>query len=580
MRRRPGQGRNARVVVVGAFLILGWFGLGYRLFQVQALEADVYASDGLDQRVRDEELPADRGTIYDRDGVELAVTVDAVTVIGNPSQIDDPEEVARVLSSVVGVDAEVLADRLDGDGQFVYIARGLDKGRGEQIAELVDQLGFAGISLTTEPKRSYPSGSLAAQLVGFVRADTQEGLEGIEAALDGELTGEPGRQIVERDQYGTPIPQAEVLIEPPVSGSDVVLTIDRSIQFAAERSLSAALERTNAVAGTVIVLDVDSGEVLAMANAPGFDPNDRGTLSPELFRNRAISDVYEPGSTLKVVTIAAALDQGLVAPSTKFEVPAELSVHDKTYTDVGRKETEVMSVAEIVARSSNIGTIMIQDYLGNTRHHEYLKRFGLGATTGTGLPVEASGNLHPVATWCETTCGPSTAIGYRVDVTPLQMAAVFAAIANDGVWVEPHVVREIVEPDGRVTTPDRVERPVMSERTADTMRRLLEGVVEVGTGQRAAVEGFAVGGKTGTTEKVIPGVGYSPTARISSFIGIAPIDHPEIVVAVVLDSPHGEIQVGDGPVEKLEFGGVSAAPVFSEVVEATLNQLGVVPHGG
>lgn len=580
MPRRPGRGRNARVVVIGVVLAVGWLGLGYRLFQVQALEADAYASDGLDQRVRHEELPADRGTIYDRDGVELAVTVDAVAVIANPSQIENAEEVARVLSSVVDLDPEVLRERLGGDGQFAYVARGLDQADGDKVAQLIEQLGFTGLSLDTEPKRTYPAGSLASQLVGFVRGDTQEGLEGLEAAFDEELTGTAGRQIVERDQYGTPIPQADYLIEPAVPGADIILTIDRGIQFAAEESLAAALQRTNAIAGTIVVLDVDSGEVLAMANAPGFDPNHRSGLSADLFRNRAVSDVYEPGSTLKVVTIAAALDQGLVAPSTTFEVPNKLTVHDKTYTDVGRKNTETMSVAEIVADSSNIGTIMVQGILGNQRHYDYLKRFGLGSVTGTGLAIEASGTLHPAATWCETTCGPSTAIGYRVDVTPLQMAAVFAAIANDGVWVEPHVVREMIDAEGNVTTPDKLERPVMSAHTSQTMRRLLEGVVEVGTGQRAAVPGYSVGGKTGTTEKLIPGVGYSATARIASFIGFAPSDDAQVVVAVVLDSPHGEVQLGDGASEKLEFGGVSAAPVFAEVVEAALHQLGVVPNGG
>ncbi len=581
MRRRQGRGRNARVLVVGAVLVVGWFGLGYRLFQVQAIDAETYAADGLDQRVRHEDLPADRGTIYDRDGVELAVTVDAVTITANPSQVEDPTIAASVLAPVLGVDMDTLRERLSGDGQFAYVARAVDSEVGDRAAALVDQLGLTGISFGTEPRRTYPAGSLAAQLVGFVRSDdTQEGLEGLEFAFDDALTGTPGTQIVERDHYGTPIPQGELLIEPAVPGADIVLTIDRSIQYAAEQALAAALPATGAAGGTVIVLDVDTGEVLAMATAPGFDPNDRSGASPELYRNRAITDLYEPGSTLKVVTIAAALDMGIVAPSTRLDVPPDLLIHDKTYTDVGRERTEEMSVAEIVAKSSNVGTIMVQSLLGNADHYEYLRRFGLGSSTGTGLPGEAGGTLHPAASWCETTCGPSTAIGYRVDVTPLQMASVFAAIANDGVWVEPHVVREIIDGNGNRTTPDRVERPVVSTRTAETMRLLLQGVVDIGTGTRAAVEGYTVGGKTGTTEKLIPGVGYSPTDRIASFIGIAPIDRPEIVVAVVLDSPHGEVFDEDGAPTKLEYGGVSAAPVFAEVVEAALHQLGVAPDGG
>ncbi len=237
-----------------------------------------------------------------------------------------------------------------------------------------------------------------------------------------------------------------------------------------------------------------------------------------------------------------------------------------------------MTVSQIVAGSSNIGTITIQRMLGNARHHEYLARFGIGESTSIGLPAEASGRLHPLAEWCETTCGPSTSIGYRVDVTPLQMATVFATIANDGVWVQPSIVSEVIDGSGESSTPERVERTVVSPATARLMRHLLAGVVDSGTGFRAAVPGYTVGGKTGTTKKLIPGVGYSETDRISSFIGIAPIDRPEIVIAVVLDSPNGELVGEDGTVHELEFGGVSAAPVFAEVAQAALHQLGVAPN--
>lgn len=579
MGRRQSRAREIRLIVVGFALVLAWLGLGYRLVYVQALEAEEYAADGLDQRLRNEELPAVRGTLYDRDGVELAVTVDATTIIANPSQVVDAAVTARLLAPIVEVDEGVLVERLDRDGQFAYVARSLDRDQADRARRTIEQFELTGLSFTTEPKRTYPAGTLAAPLIGFVRSDTQEGLEGLEYAFDAELTGTPGIQVVERDAYGTPIPQAEVLIEPAVPGSDIVLTIDREIQYAAETALADALGRTGAVAGTVVVLEVETGEVLAMANVPGFDPNDRSGVTPELYRNHAIADVYEPGSTLKVITVAAALNEGVVNPGTIFDVPAELTIHDKTYTDVGRREADTMNVAQIVARSSNIGTIMIQDLVGNVRHHDYLTRFGLGSVTGSDLPAEASGRVHPITNWCETTCGPSTAIGYRVDVTPLQMAAVFAAIANDGVWVEPHVVKEIIDGNGDRTTPHRVERPVVSAETAATMRLLLQGVVETGTGSRAQVDGYAVGGKTGTTEKLIPGVGYSSTARIASFIGIAPIDAPEVVIAVVLDSPHGEVDEGGDQPAKLEFGGVSAAPVFAEVAEATLHQLGIAPRG-
>lgn len=579
MSRRQRRGREVRLIMVGASLVLVWFALGYRLFQVQAFEAEAYAAEGVDQRVRHEELPAPRGTIYDRDGVELAVTVDAVTIVADPSLIEDAGVTARILAPAVGVDEAILRTRLSGAGRFAYVARSLDTEQADHALRLVEELNLTGISFTTEPKRTYPAGSLAASIVGFVRSDNQAGLEGLEYSYDDELTGIPGTRIVERDAYGTPIPQADVLVEPAVAGSDVVLTIDRAIQYAAEEALAAALVRSNAIAGSVVVLDVRTGEVLAIANMPTFDPNDRSSYATESFRNRAVADVYEPGSTLKVVTIAAALEDKIVSPATSFDVPDELLIHDKTYTDLGREEPEQMNVAQIVARSSNIGTIMVQEALGNERHFEYLSRFGLGSASGSGLPGESSGRLHALSNWCDTTCGPSTAIGYRVDVTPLQMAAVFAAIANDGVWVQPHVVKDVIHDDGTRTTPNVVEREVISPETAATMRLLLRGVVETGTGQRAAVDGYVVGGKTGTTEKLIPGVGYSATDRIASFIGIAPIEEPQIVIAVVLDSPH---TAPDAPAEapRLEFGGVSAAPVFAEVAEAALHQLGIIPSGG
>ncbi len=577
MGRRRGRGREGRLIIVGLVLVLAWIGLGYRLFQVQALEAEIFASDGVDQRVRHEDLPATRGTIFDRDGVELAVTVEATTVVANPSQIADPAFMARLIAPLVGVDEAELRDRLDGDGQFAYVARSVDPAHAELVERLVDEMALTGIYFTSEPKREYPAGSLAAPLIGFVRADTQVGLEGLEFSMDDRLTGTPGTQIVERDAYGTPIPQAELLIEPAVPGADIILTLDRDIQFAAEEALTKALERTGALSGTAVVLDIDSGEVLAMASVPGFDPNDRSGATPEQFRNRVVADVFEPGSTLKVITIAAALNERIVTPGTMFDVPAELLIHDKTYTDVGRSDPKSMNVAEIVARSSNIGTILVQERLGNDLHHEYLARFGLGSRTGTELAAEVSGRLHPAAEWCATTCGPSTAIGYRVDVTVLQMAAVFATIANDGVWVEPHIVREMIEGDGTRIVHEPVERPVIEAETARMMRLLLQGVVETGTGERARVDGYVVGGKTGTTEKLIPDVGYSATDRIASFIGIAPIDVPEVVIAVVLDSPYGEVVEDDGTVSRLEFGGVSAAPVFAELAEATLHQLGIAP---
>ncbi len=571
---------DIRLVLVGTVLIASWIGIGFRLFNVQGVHAAEYAEPGFDQRVRHEETPAKRGTIYDRDSVELAVTVDAQTVVADPSAISDPVGTAAVLASLLGIDESSLVTRLsDSSSQFAYVARRLDPLVAEEVRLMLADEQIKGISLITEPKRVYPADSLASQVLGFVRQDDQQGLEGIEYEYNEVLSGTPGTRILERDGYGVEIPAGELLVEPAVPGSDLILTIDREIQSAVQEAAERALQTTNAQAATIVVLEVGTGDILAMASAPGFDPNRRSGIEPSTVRNRAVTDVYEPGSTLKVVTISAALEEGLVTPEDSWEVPFQLEIEPKEepYTDEGRDHVATMTVTEIVAYSSNIGTIQIQQRLGNETLHRYLGAFGLGQSSDSGLPGEVPGLLRPVEEWCANVCGPSTAIGYRVDVTPLQMAALFATIANGGVWVQPHVVQAIVDSDGRTEINEPLQRPVLSEDTAQTMRQLLQGVVEYGTGHRAVVDGFTVGGKTGTTQKFLSDEGvYSEEDRIASFIGMAPVDDPRIVVAVVLDSPHGTITEGD-EIADLRFGGVSAAPAFAEVAEAVLHRLGVAP---
>jgi cell division protein FtsI (penicillin-binding protein 3) len=573
--------RDLRVVLVGIVFVLAWLGIGYRLFQVQVVEAATFVADGEDQRIRVEEIAAKRGTIFDRDGIELAVTVDLPTVVANPSAIFDPQGTAELLAPLLGGDVATLAARLDQpESQFTYIKRHIDVAVAEQVRVMLEENKVEGIYLRNEPYRVYPAGDLAAQLLGFVQQDTQDGLEGLEGLYDDLLTGTPGTQILERDPDGNPIPLGELLITPAIAGFDVRTTIDREIQYIAQQAAADAVAETGALAATIVVLDPRTGEVLAMATAPTYDPNNRDTIDAAAVRNRAVTDVYEPGSTLKVVTVAAALDEDKVVPQDTWWVPAAYEVDGKEepYTDVNRTEGRVMSVAEIITKSSNVGTIQIQELLGNDLHYKYLEAFGLGQAAGE-FPGEVPGLLHPVRDWVSATAGASTAIGYRVDVTALQMAAVFGTIANNGVWVEPHVVSELIRSDGSLEVTVPSQRPVLSEATASQMRELLQGVVEQGTGRRASIEDYAVGGKTGTTEKFLFEEGfYSEDDRIASFIGIAPIDNPEIVIAVVLDSPHGEIEE-DGRTVELKFGGVSAAPVFARVAEAALQALGVAPDG-
>ena len=569
---------DLRLIAVGLIFVLAWGAIGYKLFRVQGADAAELAQLGFDQRVRHETIQAKRGTIYDRDGLELAVTIHGEALVADPSLVENPAEAAAILAPIVGGDYVELVQRLEADGRFTYVARRLESDTIERATEAIESADLAGFSFVDEPLRIYPSGSLAAPVIGITRLDDGTGIEGIEAVMDTELSGRPGKRVVERDQAGRAIPQAEFLLEPSIAGSDVVLTLDREIQYAAETALQAGIDRSNALGGSAIVLDVKTGEILAMVSLPGFDGSDRSTLDPATLRNRAITDVYEPGSTLKVVTVAGALEEGVVRPDTPFETPNDLDIGEETYTDHGYNPS-VMTVSDIVAKSSNVGTIKIQRQLGNEAHYRYLDAFGLGRPASIDFAGESTGRLDHVSEWNTATAGPSAAIGYGIGATPLQMAAVYATLANEGEWVEPHVVSEIVDADGERTITEPRRHQVVSVDTARTLRTMLRRVVEDGTGFRADIDEFPVGGKTGTSDKFIVETGkYSETETIAWFIGIAPIDDPEIVVAVVLDAPKGAT---DGGKYDMKFGGTSAAPIFADIAESALHQLGVSPtHDG
>jgi cell division protein FtsI (penicillin-binding protein 3) len=555
---------NTRLFSIGIVMALAWVGIGYRLVVVQGLESEGYAARGLDQRLQREILAADRGTIFDRDGRELAVTVDSVTVYANPLEIEDPVTVARLLAPLVARDTLDVVDALASGGSFAYVARQLDR----EVAERVAAARLPGIYFLTEPKRVYPLAELTSQTIGFVRTDDNTGLEGLELQYDRLLSGTPGELLVERDPYGRTIPQGDYQVVPADPGSDLVLTIKTEIQFAAHRALEAAIERTGAEGGSVVVVDPATGEILAMVNLPTFDPNDRSEVPPEAMRNRAVTDVFEPGSTQKLVTIAGAIEDGVVTPDTVLGIPGSIEIHDTVFEDDMHHPGE-LSVIDIVAYSSNLGTIMVGEMMGAKTLHRNLFSFGFGRASGLDFPGEADGLLRPPEEWCATTCVASTAIGYRVSVTLLQMAMAYGTIANDGVWIEPHLVGEIVDGRGAREAVEPLQRQVVSAETAASMRLMLEAVVDRGTGSLAAVPGYRVGGKTGTTEKyLIDAEQYSEDDVVASFIGMAPIEDPQVVVAVMLDTPREDAS-----------GGRGAAPVFSEVMLATLHQLGVPPDG-
>jgi cell division protein FtsI (penicillin-binding protein 3) len=559
--RRP-RGLNARLVMVGLALTLAWMGVGYRLVVIQGTRAEEYAARGLDQRLHTETLAADRGTIFDADGRELALTVDSVTVYANPQEITQPDIVARYLGSLLGRDPAGIETLLSSEGSFVYVARQLDPAD----ADLVRQADLPGIYFLHEPKRVYPAGSLTAQVVGLVRPDDNVGLEGLEYYYDQQLAGTPGELRVERDPQGRTIPQGEYEVTPAEPGSDLVLTLKTSIQYAAEEALRDALERTGASAGSVVVLDPTTGAVLAMVNLPNFDPADRADLTADQVRNRAVTDLFEPGSTQKLVTVSAALESGLVTPNTVLQIPPRIEILDTVFQDFTQHDAS-LSVTGIVAHSSNLGTILLGQMLGAERLHAYMVGFGEGRPTGIDFPGEAGGELAPPQDWCPSTCLAGTSIGYHVSVTALQMAMAFATVANDGVWVQPHLVEAVVDGQGVRTQVEPNQRQVVSSVTAREVRSMLEAVVEMGTGAEAAVPGYRVGGKTGTTKKYLSDIGaYSDEDVVASFIGMAPIDQPRVVVAVVLDAPKEDAS-----------GGRGAAPVFSAVALAALHELGVAP---
>jgi cell division protein FtsI (penicillin-binding protein 3) len=564
---------DLRVITLGVVFFVAWGGIGYRLFQIQGVEAAELAQRGFDQRVRHEEIVPKRGTIYDRDGVELAVTVYGNSLIADPHLVQDPEGAAAVLAPVLGENLADLIVALDGDSRYARLTSPLEHANAEALAAVIEDADLSGFSLVEEAVRVYPAGSLAAPVVGLTRLDDGSGIEGIESIMNGALAGRAGRRIVERDAAGRAIPQGEYLIEEATPGSDVYLTIDREIQHAAEIALGEAIDRTGAVGGSVVVLVPSTGRILAMVSLPAFDPNDRSSLRTASLRNRAVADVYEPGSTLKVVAVAGALELGIVEPDTVIETPQEITIGDETFEDAS-DHPYAMTVADIVAKSSNVGTIEVQRRLGNEQHYAYLDAFGLGRPASIDFTPEAAGRLDHYTDWCHSTCGASAAIGYGVGATPLQMAGLYATIANDGEWVEPHVVAEIVGPDGDRISSEPRRRRVISAETAVLMRRMLRRVVEGGTGHRAAIDGFTVGGKTGTSEKFDVEAGlYSQDETIAWFVGIAPIDDPAIVTVVVLDTPRGILDDGT----ELKFGGASAAPVFAEIAESALHQLGVAP---
>jgi cell division protein FtsI/penicillin-binding protein 2 len=568
--------------LIGVIVIASWLGMGYRLFEIQVVRAPELAEEGLSQRLVSRETAPQRGKIYDRNGNLLAMTVESQSLFAVPDQVTEPLWVAQQVGGLLGVDTEVLYDRLTSDKDFVYIKRQVDG----VLAEDVLGLELPGVFAHPEPTRIYPAGPVASHVAGFVNIDG-DGQEGLELVYDEQLRGIPGHAEYERDRAGHVIPQGYTNIVPAIPGIDLVTTLDLPLQYQAQEACVAAVERTDAESCWAVVLEVETGEVLAMVGAPVCDPTTRQTIDADcaeaedpaacaMFSNFVVRGMYEPGSTQKMITFAAALEEaevqvGTVIPEVadEYEVLEGACADDDVvgcFRDFEEHETKDMTVAEIFKTSSNIGSIKVAEQLGQDRLVDYIEAFGLGSPSGIDYTAEAPGILRFDA-GCQT-CLASAAIGYSVAVTPLQMAAAYAAIGNDGIWTTPHIVRSQVDAQGETEVAAVETRQVVSPGTSVLMREMLASVIEDGTGRNAAVDGYRVGGKTGTANKLGEDGTYTEETR-ASFVGMAPVSDPKVVVAVVVDAPSYDYRTG----------GLAAAPVFADIMEQALHRLGVSPDG-
>ena len=553
-----------RLLALLILSILAFMAISGRLVVLQVFDAGSLDQAAARQRLTVIDLPATRGRIFDRNLGDLALSVPARSIWADPRLVKDKQATAARLSRILGVKKAKLAERLALKSHFVYLARKIPK----QTGDVIQRLRLPGVFVMADVARRYPSGSIAAQVLGFVDAEGR-GVAGIEQQYDGLLRGHEGKIQLERDPQGRAIPQGRRSLEPAVPGTDLVLTIDQQLQYVTEQSLARAVREHEAKAGSVVVMSPRTGEILALANVPTFDPNRIARSKPDARKNRAIADVFEPGSTNKTITAAAALQHGVVTPRTETIVPDNLPLcPEKTFHDSHSHAPELMTFADIVAKSSNVGTIMAARDLGKDRLYQAEVDFGYGRRSGVDLPGESPGIVRAAKDWYCTDLG-TNAIGQGVAVTVLQMASVYATVANHGVLRAPTVLRGTVDARGRLAKADRRPgRRVLSARTAKTLSKILEGVVEEGgTGTAAALDEWRVAGKTGTARKPDPNRrGYLPGAYVGSFIGFAPAERPQVVVAVVIDQP-----------TRGYYGGSVAAPVFKEVTSAALRRLGVVP---
>jgi len=546
---------NRRIVFLAGVFVLLLAATLMRAVWIQVVKGPEYTAMAISQHRETVVVPAGRGTITDRTGEPLALGKQTTTVYANPKQVTRARDLTLAAGHFFGTKPADLYPKLtDRSKGFVYIARKADPLKAEKLKKL----GFAGVGFYPEELRFYPQGPIASQLVGYAGLDNK-GLQGLEQSFDHVLSGKPGSETVVKDPFGRALDVVETKKEVP--GGSIRLTIDDQAQANAEAVLRQTVAQWGAKAASAIVMDPHTGEILAMANEPGFNANRFASTRADWRRNRAVTDTYEPGSTFKLVTLTAALEDHVVNLRTSFVLPPTIHVADRIIHDSHPRGTERLTVEQIIEQSSNVGTVTVAERLGAGRLANWVNRFGFGKPTGIDFPGESPGFALPLDQWSGSTIG-TVPIGHGIAVTPIQMARAYSVIANGGILVRPHVVERV---DGRPEVRTRGHR-IVSKAVTKQVLATLRGVVLDGTGTEAAIPGYTVAGKTGTAAKIDPDGTYSTSRYVASFVGLVPATHPRFVIMVMVDEPHGDF-----------YGGVVAAPAFRDIARFDLQHFAVPP---
>jgi len=555
---------RSRTLVFAAFVACAFLGLLGRLGYLQIVKHEEYSRLAESQHAKTVALKPKRGPIVDRNGLVLAESSAAESLFALPHRIDDVPRLARTLAPILGDPATEIAKRMDASKRFVWVKRKLPPA----VAQAVRDLDEPGLGFLQESLRLYPSRELAAQVVGFEGLDGK-GLGGVEQVWDAHLAGAEGRALVERDALGRDVTGAPTVLKASVAGQGIALTIDATLQYLAEKEVEAAWRRTNSKAAMAVMMDPRTGEILALAIRPTFNPNAYAAATDEQRRNRAITDPFEPGSTFKVIMAAAALEEGVVKPTDRFYGEnGKIKVANAVISDW--KPFGWLTFSEVLQNSSNVGSIKAGTLLGKERYYRYITAFGFGQPVGLGLPGESRGQLRAPTRWSALSLA-TMSIGQEISVTAMQILTAFAAIANGGRLMQPQIVRSTLDAQGRETSvfEPKAVRQVIAPETARVLSGIMTAVVREGTGHNAAIPGYEVAGKTGTAQKMDPATRrYSHAPGVLSFVGFAPADDPRIAMIVMLDEPKNE-----------KWGSEAAAPIFSAIGREALRHLNVPPRG-